>query len=79
MDPILIAKDEHGFYVQQGDRYADWLCWDEMMGLLAELTMPKEFSHASWMKTEEQHFATKPWRYKDREQKPKETLLLEMK
>lgn len=78
MEPITIEYDEeNGWVVRQGDRYADWMGWDEMMGLLAELTIPKDFSRVkSWMKTEEQH--RKSWRYRD-EEKPKETKLIGMK
>jgi hypothetical protein len=41
---IVIGPAEEsrdGFRVTQGDRYHDGLTWDEMLGLIAELTHPK--------------------------------------
>ena len=80
MEPITIEFDD-GFTVRQGDKYEDNLCWDEMMGLLTALTLPDDFKYyrQCWMKTEEQHRKTEPWKYRDKEEKPKETLLLTMK
>ena len=58
MEPIVITFDsQHGFNVKQGDKYADRLCYDEMMGLLSSLTMPKERPCLQWMRTEEEHKA----------------------
>ena len=55
MEAIVITQDEHGWKVQQGDRYADWLGYDEMMGVVSSLTMPKERPCLQWMRTREQH------------------------
>lgn len=77
-EPITIEYTKQGWIVRQGDRYADYMCWDEMMGLLAYLTIPKNFSHGNWMMTEEQHRKAHPWEHLDQEEKPKETLLLEV-
>lgn len=45
MEPITIERDDkHGWVVRQGDRYADWMAWDEMLGLVIYLTAPKDFS-----------------------------------
>ncbi|MDE7345398.1 MAG: hypothetical protein K2N48_01495 [Muribaculaceae bacterium] len=80
MEPITIEYNEDdGFIVRQGDRYADWMGWDEMLGLIISLTAPKNFSRRSWMMTEEQHRQAYPWRYRNEKPKPKETLLLTMK
>ncbi|MDE6742086.1 MAG: hypothetical protein K2J58_07125 [Muribaculaceae bacterium] len=80
MEPITIKRNEQGgFDVFQGDRYSDGLAYEEMIGLVVSLTMPEDFSRAHWMKTEEQHRMTEPWKYRDKEEKPKETLLLTMK
>lgn len=39
---IEIAGGDVGDYcVREGDRYCDRLCWDEMLGTIAELTHPK--------------------------------------
>lgn len=80
MEPITIEYDkDDGFIVRQGDRYADWMGWDEMLGLIISLTAPENFSRTSWMMTEEQHRKAHYWRYRDKEEKTKETLLIEMK
>lgn len=55
MEAIVITQDEHGWKVQQGDKYADWLGYDEMMGVVSSLTMPKERPCLHWMRTKEQH------------------------
>ena len=31
-----------GWKVTYGDKYADWLCYDEMLGLVSALTMPEK-------------------------------------
>jgi hypothetical protein len=38
--PIIIYRGASGglFHVHQGERYADMLCWDEMLGQVATLT-----------------------------------------
>ena len=80
MAPITIEFNEKdGFIVRQGEKYADWMGWDEMLGLVISLTAPKTFNRASWMMTEEQHRKVHHWRYRDKEERPKEQLLLEMK
>jgi PAS domain-containing protein len=38
---IVIVITDEGFTVQEGERYADQLCWDEMLGQIAELTHPE--------------------------------------
>lgn len=77
MNPITIELDKkNGFLVRQGDKYADCLCWDEMMGLVTELSIPRDFSRTRWMMTKEKHEVAEPWLRKDREDKPKEILLL---
>ena len=44
-----------GFTVTQGDKYADALGFDEMLGVIVTLTMPEKTPHRQWMKTKEQH------------------------
>lgn len=42
MEPVTISIDSSpGFTVTQGDRSADGLGWDEMIGQVIELTHPK--------------------------------------
>lgn len=54
---IIIETDKdinNSFTVRQGDRYSDKLSYDEMLGLISALTMPKERLCLRWMKTEEE-------------------------
>lgn len=42
------------YTVREGDRYCDRLCWDEMLGTIAELTHP-QIGHARYrMETTEE-------------------------
>lgn len=59
MEKITIERLEYGFNVIQGDKYSDQLGFDEMLGLIAILTMPDHTPHLQWMKTKEEHDA---WR-----------------
>lgn len=81
MEPITIERDEHGFTVRQGDKYSGHLCFDEMLGLIVALSLPDDFRYhrECWMLTEEQHRERFPWMFHDKEEKPKEILLLTMK
>jgi hypothetical protein len=52
---IEIDKDINNYFtVRQGDRYNDKLTYDEMLGLISALTMPKERPCLHWMRTEEE-------------------------
>ncbi len=48
-----------GWKVTQGNKYADGLGYDEMLGLIAAMTMPADRPTLQWLKTEEEHLA---WR-----------------
>ena len=50
-----------GWNVIYGDKYADGLSYDEMLGLVASITMPEKRPAMQWLKTEEEH---KGWREK---------------
>ena len=52
-DIIITYKDIGGFTVKQGNKYSDKLSFDEMLGLIAALTMPKHRPTLQWMKTKE--------------------------
>lgn len=57
---IEFIEDTHGFIfngwnVTQGDKYAEKLGYDEMLGLVSILTMPEKRPHLQWMKTKEDH------------------------
>lgn len=43
-----------GWDVIQGDKMADSVTYEEMLGLVSALTMPKERRCLSWMWTEEE-------------------------
>lgn len=56
MEAITITNDEQlGWKVQQGERYADALSYDEMLGLVASLTMPEKRPCLQWMRTQAEH------------------------
>lgn len=54
MEPVIIERAEYGYTVRQGDRYGNELTFDEMLGLVIHLTMPKRLPYGNWIKTEEQ-------------------------
>jgi len=45
----------NGWKVTTGEKYADGLGYDEMLGLVAAITMPQERPTLHWLKTKEQH------------------------
>lgn len=58
MKNILIKKNDGGsFDVFVEDKYADHLTYDEMLGLISQLTMPEPRRCLFWLKTKEQHEA----------------------
>lgn len=57
---ILFIETENddywtGWLVKQGEKYAEGLGYDEMLGLIAALTMPHNRPCIQWMRTKEQH------------------------
>lgn len=55
MQTITIEfSDDSAFTVRQGDRYVTQLCWDEMLGTVAELSHPKIGDCRYRMQTAEQ-------------------------
>lgn len=55
MEEITIKySSDHGWLVIQGNKTSDRMTWDEMMGLLASLTMPRDRPCLQWMRTEAQ-------------------------
>jgi hypothetical protein len=54
MEKITIEFSHNMWEVRQGDKYAE-LAWDEMIGLVASLTMPEHCPCKQWMKTKEEH------------------------
>lgn len=55
--PIEIEIVERSFTVRQGDKFADELTFDEMLGLVACLTVPGDRKCVRWMKTQAEHDA----------------------
>lgn len=56
---INIKKAEYGFDVYYEDKLADSLTWDEMLGLVASITMPEKKPCLQWLKTREEKEAQK--------------------
>ena len=79
MEPITIERTEHGFTVRQGDRYADGITFDEMLGLIVHLTMPDQLPYDNWMRTYVQHSEWYKYLYHLDPNSRKEQLLLENK
>lgn len=57
MKPDIIIKqlDNGCFDVHVEDKSTDQLSFDEMIGLVAQLTVPKNKRCLQWLKTKEQH------------------------
>ena len=77
MEGIIIEKIETsteevwgGWKVTQGDKYADGLTFEEMIGLVCSLTIPGERPCLHWMATKELHKERR-----DRLCEPKDNLL----
>lgn len=52
---IEISAEDNMFTVRDGDRWCPKLCWDEMLGTIAELTHPRIGEARYRMGTAEQH------------------------
>ena len=50
-----IETNYNGWKVTYNDKYADNLGFDEMLGLVAAITLPKERPTLQWLQTAEQH------------------------
>lgn len=60
MEDITIKQYNNGcFEVFQGNKSSDELSFDEMLGLIAALTIPESCLSLLWMKTKEQREAQK--------------------
>lgn len=79
MESITIERSEHGFTVRQGDRYADEITFDEMLGLIVYLTKPDRVPYGGWMKTYVEHSKWHKYLYHLNPSSRKEQLLLENK
>lgn len=63
---IVAAADNH-FTIHEGERYCPGLCWDEMLGSIAELTHPAIGGARYRMETPDEHAARRD-RYRTKEQ-----------
>lgn len=57
---IVIEVRVNGFTVREGDKFCPELCWDEMLGSIAELTHPRIGACRYRMFTTEEHAAYEP-------------------
>ena len=55
MKEIKITKKGEVFTIVQGNKSAVELTFDEALGLIATIMMPKERYCLRWLKTEEEH------------------------
>lgn len=56
-DVIIKQLPEGGFDAVYGDKYTGMLSYDEMLGIVSAITMPKERPCLNWLLTEAQHDA----------------------
>lgn len=55
---VIVERIEDNLWtVTCGDKYANKLTYDEMLGTFAQLTIPENKHCLNWMKTKEQHEA----------------------
>ena len=56
MEDIIIKKSEDGcFDIHVGNKSTGPLTFDEMLGIVAQLTVPDTKRCLSWLRTKEQH------------------------
>lgn len=61
MEDIKIIKKGEVFTIVQGDKSAAELTFDEALGLIATIMMPKEKHCLRWLKTKEEHILEKEY------------------
>ena len=59
MEDIKIIKKGEVFTIVQGDKSSVELTFDEALGLIATIMMPKEKHCLKWLKTKEEHILEK--------------------
>jgi hypothetical protein len=61
LEPIVITQESRNqFTVRRGERYADGLCWEELLGVVAAATMPEPRPCLKWLRTVTEHDAMFP-------------------
>lgn len=78
MRTITIEVTERGYTVREGDRYADELCWDEMLGQVTELTHPRLGDGRYAMRTDAEWAEYRKRFEPHREQAPEGTPVLQL-
>jgi hypothetical protein len=56
---VIALHPKGGWNIEHDGKSADRLTWDEMLGLVAQITMPEERRCCQWLKTPEQIAAWK--------------------
>lgn len=51
----IVQGKNNSFTVYHKDKYADELCWEEMLGLIASLTISNNNPCQQLLRTEEEH------------------------
>ena len=51
----IIHNENNSFTVSYKDKYANELCWEEMLGLIASLTISSNKPCQQWLRTDEKH------------------------
>lgn len=59
MEKIIIKQTNDGFTVEQGNKIADELAWEEMLGVVTSLTIPEKNICLQWMKENEKPYIPK--------------------
>lgn len=79
MNPTVYIKENIGgtFYVRYNNKIADFLTYEEMLGLVTQLTIPKDRRCMDWLKTREQ-IEQKKKSEKEKIAKSRKTSLIEL-
>jgi len=58
LEPLVITQESRNqFTARRGERYADGLCWEELLGVVAAATMPEPRPCLNWLRTVTEHDA----------------------
>lgn len=55
IESIKIINNDNSFTVYYKDKYTKELGWDEMLGLIASLTISSNKPCQQWLRTDEEH------------------------
>lgn len=54
---LIVEQTGDGYTVTQGDKYADHLAYDEMIGVVSAVMMPENRPCVGWLRTKDQYEA----------------------